>query len=129
MKKRFKITKDIIYIISLKLLYNSKIHNDFKLINIWKEIKQFYSCFYYIKNIIEARFNNIKVVITNSKKKFELNLISSQKFVIPNIDNLRILLLLLENMDLKHNRENSFFWPIDNKLKKDKTSNIKELES
>lgn len=55
--------------------------------------------------MIEDRFNNIKIVITNNRRKIKLDLMKNQKSVVSDISSPLILLLLLENMDIKYNKK------------------------
>lgn len=73
LKKGFKTTKDMLYVMDSELLYKDKIHEDIKLMSICKKIELFCLWFYYMKNMIEDRFDNIGIAITNSGGKIEIN--------------------------------------------------------
>lgn len=73
LEKRFKTAKEILYITGSELLYKDEIYKDIKLINIQKEIELFCLQFYYIKNIVKDRFDNINRAITNSEGEIKLD--------------------------------------------------------
>lgn len=79
--------------------------------------------------MVKDKFDNIKAAIIKNKKEIVLNLIKSQKSTILNINNLLVLLLLLKIINWSCNRDNNFFLLINNKLKKDKTYNVKKLKN
>ncbi len=59
---------------SLRLLHEDEIYEDFKLMSIQKKVELFCSWFYCMKNIVEDRFDDINIAITNNRREIELNL-------------------------------------------------------
>lgn len=61
------------------LLHKRIIYKDTQLMTFLKEIKLFCLRFYYKKNIVENKFNDINITITNSKCEIKLDLKKKQK--------------------------------------------------
>lgn len=117
--------KYILRVTDSKLLHKSKIYEDTKLISIQKEIKLFCLQFYYKKNMVEDRFDNINITITNSKGEIQMNLIRKQKSTISNKAGNSQILLPLDTGQYSNLDRNSSPWLSDNE--KDNINNINNL--
>lgn len=55
--------------------------------------------------MVENRFDNIKIVITNNKEEIKPDFIKNRKSIILDISNSLVLLLSLKNVDIKYNKK------------------------
>lgn len=98
-----------------------------ELISIWIEIKLFYLQFYYMKNMVENRFDDIVKVIINNGGKIEIDFIEKQILVTLNKNrNLQAPLLLDISLNNNLNRNSSI--QLSNNGK-DNNSDAKNLRS
>lgn len=119
------------------LLHKREICRYIKLIYILLEVNLFCLKFYYMKNILENRFDNIDVVITKIWREIKLYLREKQKLIIANKAKSAPALLLSSNIGspaslgkrtLRTNFDKNYFLRFKND-EEEEISNIKNLES
>ena len=110
------------------LLHKREIYGHIKLIYILLEVDLFCLKFYYMKNILENRFNNIDVVITKIWREIKLYLREKQKSIIANKAKSALALLLSSNISSKTKFDKNYSLRFKND-EEEEISNIKNLES
>lgn len=107
------------------LLYKGEIRKDIKLISIWKEVELFCPWFYYMKNMVEDRFDDIDTAITNSRGEIEVDFLEKRKSAISNeVGNPQAPLSPDTDLDTNLD-ENCPPWPSNNE--EDNISDIEDL--
>lgn len=127
LEKGFKTAKEMLRVTGLGLLHEGEIREDTELMSIWKEVEQFCSWFYRMKSMVEDRFDDIGVAITNSGGEIELDLMRKRKCATPNEAESSQAPLLPSDTGPDGNLGNSPPWPTDDE--EDKISDVKDLGS